>query len=598
MPRTFGWVQNPNRLETLKYITGIFEKGSYSNLDLVREKLPFLLKYHFISKENYDKFISELSCSEIEISYDILKGKGKGNAKTRKEVLCSGIVQAAIHAHSSSKIIENDNGEKIKIKKPYVDDWTADGYLRWAVSTGLIEYNSITDTCRITHLGSDLVNTEEDSRDEKEIFTKALLSYPPVYRVLDILSDHKPRTKFEIGEKLGFKGELGFTSIAQAVFVYDYCTATDAQERKDVRQNEEGDSDKYARTISNWLCQMGWVTAITKEVTETYLGKSNTMSMNAWQITRAGELALKRSKGNSSNPKIPKIVKFEMLATKVPNAGYVSLRRAHILLALKTDRTVGSIKKYLHKIGVEETEEVIRDELENFENIGINITRNKDKYKLADKITGLEIPITPETIAKEDITNLKDTIRGRLSCINHSYLVLVDLAFSNADTRTKKNLDAKEFEIWTAKLLTEELLFHGNRLGDANRPDVIISYGKSGTIIDNKSYRDGFNLDVGCRDEMSRYIEENQQRRTGVPANEWWKMFETGVTDFTFLFVTSYVKGNYKKSLEYIATMKGVPGAAISVEHLLYLAEKIKSGKMSYEKFFELFVNDEIVISL
>ena len=57
------------------------------------------------------------------------------------------------------------------------------------------------------------------------------------------------------------------------------------------------------------------------------------------------------------------------------------------------------------------------------------------------------------------------------------------------------------------------------RLGDSNRPDVIISHDNFGTIIDNKSYKDGFNIDKKCADEMSRYINENQRRIPELPSN-------------------------------------------------------------------------------
>lgn len=598
MPRTFGWVQNPNRLETLKYITGIFKKGSYSNADLITKRLPFLLHYHFITQTDYNAFLVELSKNDIEIRYDILKGKGMNGAKSRKDVICSGIIQASMDGHSSSKMVPDASGSLKKIKKPYVDDWTADGYLRWAISTGLIQYTASTDTCKITPLGEALVNAAANSPAEKEAFTQALLSYPPVYRVLDILSDQQPKTKFEIGSQLGFKGEMGFTSIPQQVFVYDFCSAASPGQKAEVRSNEEGDSDKYARTIANWLLQMGWVTTGTKTVRETYFGVTNTIPLAAWTITRAGELVIKKSLGNSSNKRIPKIVKFEMLATKVPNADYIRLRRAQILKSLNSNKTISSIKRYLHGLGMDEDEEVIKDELENFKNIGINISANGDKYRLADNIVGLEIPAVPTAVTKSSITDLKDKIRGKLHSINHDYLILVDLAYSDADTKAKKNLDAKEFEIKTAKLFTEELNFKGDRLGDSNKPDVIISYGNHGTIIDNKSYKDGFPLDANCRGEMARYIEENQQRIPGVPSNEWWKNFDPQVTDFTFMFVTSFLKGNFKNSLEYISTMRGIPGAGIGVEHLLYLAEEIKRGTTSYEDFFTLFKNDEITITV
>lgn len=141
--------------------------------------------------------------------------------------------------------------------------------------------------------------------------------------------------------------------------------------------------------------------------------------------------------------------------------------------------------------------------------------------------------------------------------------------------------------------------FSGLRLGDANRPDIIISYGNSGTIIDNKSYKNGFTLDKHNADEMSRYINENRQRISGVPTNEWWKNFPAKAENFTFLFVSSFFKGRLADQLAYISkTQDNIKGAAINVENLLYLAEVLKTGKLPYSNFFDLFHNQEITIDL
>ena len=593
--RTFGWVQNPNKLTTLKYITGIFLHNSYSNKDLLENRLPLLDKYNLISKENYKYFSDLLDKEEIEIGYDILKGSGAGG-KSRKDALCSGIIQASITAHSSSKEVITSSGEKIKIKKPYVDDWTSDGYLRWAISTGLLIYDNDSDTCKISELGIKLVLAEENSSEEKDAFTFALLSYPPVYRVLEILSDHKLYTKFEIGDKLGFKGEMGFTSIPQEIFVYDYCSESSTSKRKDIKQNEEGDADKYARTIANWLVQMGWVEKENKEVEETYYGIPNKMTINAYRITREGEKAIIKSNGNSSNAKIPKIVKFEMLATKVPNANYIRLRRTHILNCVRTEKTIEQIQRYLKSHDMDEPIETIIDELKNMHNIGICINQNGDRYRLTDKIVGLEIPVETVGVSKDMVTDIKDRIRGKLKHINHDYLVLVDLAYS--DSKAKQNSDARDFEIKTAKLLTKELDFQGERLGDANKPDVIIYYDKYGTIIDNKSYSDGFSVDKHCADEMSRYVNQNNQRVAGIPPNEWWKRFDSNVSYFTFLFVTSFLKGRFKENLEEISGLTGVKGGAINIENLLYMAESLKSGATQYTDFFSMFNNNEITMAM
>ena len=141
--------------------------------------------------------------------------------------------------------------------------------------------------------------------------------------------------------------------------------------------------------------------------------------------------------------------------------------------------------------------------------------------------------------------------------------------------------------------------FAGLRLGDANRPDVIIYYGNNGTIVDNKSYKDGFTLEKHSADEMSRYINENRQRISGVPTNEWWKNFPEKVEKFTFLFVFSFFKGRLADQLSYISkTQDNIQGAAINVENLLYLAEVLKTGKLPYSNFFDLFHSQEITITL
>ena len=112
--RTFGWVQNPNRLETLKYVCGIFVYNSYSNLELIDKKLSLIYHNSLITKENYDLFIKELSKNNIEIPYNILKGKGSGS-ESRKDALCTGIIQAAINGQQSKVLLDSDNNE-IEIK--------------------------------------------------------------------------------------------------------------------------------------------------------------------------------------------------------------------------------------------------------------------------------------------------------------------------------------------------------------------------------------------------------------------------------------------------------------------------------------------------
>ena len=593
--RTFGWVQNPGDLKKLKKVVGIFKAGSAENLDLVSNKLPLLLTYGLISNVDYNDFIAELNKTDIEIDYSKLKGKGSGS-RTRKDAICTGIIQAIIEAQQN-KTYSDVAGNSITIKKPYTDDWTAEGFLRWAISCGLLEYVKDDDKCKITPLGEELANAPDNSPAETEALTKALLSYPPVIRILSLLEAQDEQTKFDLGSKLGFKGEMGFTSMPQDAYLCDYCEATTAGERTNVRSNEEGDSDKYARGIASWCMQMGWVESNQKDVTETYRRKSYTAKLQTYSITRKGEKALIKARGNSSNPRLARVLMFEMLASnKVSSANYLRFVRACIIKALtSSDKSTDQLKKALKGYELDVDDTAIKDHIEGLISIGLEITENAGKYRLLDKIECLEIPARTECV-KDNVVDIKDRVRNKLIHLDHKYLALIDLAYSDAASRAKKNADAREFEIQTADLFTKELSFNGQRLGDSRKPDVIISYGLDGTIVDNKSYKDGFNISRTCADEMSRYINENNLRQKSLNPNEWWKNFDSTITAYTFLFITSYLKGQFEDQLEYVSNANGgIKGAAIGVESLLYLSEGIKAGRISHADFYSNFNNKEMI---
>lgn len=593
--RTFGWVQNPGDLKKLKKVVGIFKAGSAENLDLVSNKLPLLLTYGLISNDDYNDFIAELNKTDIEIDYSKLKGKGSGS-RTRKDAICTGIIQAIIEAQQN-KTYSDVAGNSITIKKPYTDDWTAEGFLRWAISCGLLEYVKDDDKCKITPLGEELANAPDNSPAETEALTKALLSYPPVIRILSLLEAQDEQTKFDLGSKLGFKGEMGFTSMPQDAYLCDYCEATTAGERTNVRSNEEGDSDKYARGIASWCMQMGWVESNQKDVTETYRRKSYTAKLQTYSITRKGEKALIKARGNSSNPRLARVLMFEMLASnKVSSANYLRFVRACIIKALtSSDKSTDQLKKALKGYELDVDDTAIKDHIGGLISIGLEITENAGKYRLLDKIECLEIPARTECV-KDNVVDIKDRVRNKLIHLDHKYLALIDLAYSDAASRAKKNADAREFEIQTADLFTKELSFNGQRLGDSRKPDVIISYGLDGTIVDNKSYKDGFNISRTCADEMSRYINENNLRQKSLNPNEWWKNFDSTITAYTFLFITSYLKGQFEDQLEYVSNANGgIKGAAIGVESLLYLSEGIKAGRISHADFYSNFNNKEMI---
>ena len=239
----------------------------------------------------YESFVETLQSGQSRIPYDILKGKGCGKG-SRATAKCSGLAQAAVDGQQFRTYIVD--GEELKIRKPYVDDWSADGFLRWAVSIGLLNYHSDDDTCSITELGRDFVNST-NKREHDTILGRAYLSYPPACRVLEILNNQGHSTKFEIGRNLGFTDEAGFTSWPQNIWVQAYIDADD-QERSRLRSDVEGSSDKYARMICGWLAEIGWVVKTPKTVIEDYGGRKYKCDIAfAYMITAKGRTAMQHS---------------------------------------------------------------------------------------------------------------------------------------------------------------------------------------------------------------------------------------------------------------------------------------------------------------
>lgn len=570
--RTFGWVQEAYIIENLKRVVEVFVPGSQMNTELRTEKIPRL-----ISEENgRDEFIKELAEADRGIPYVHLKGRGTPKGYTRSNAPCSGIIQAALPGQ----------------RKAYQSDWPADSYLRWAVSVGFLDYDRERDRCSISGPGLQYAEAEPGSRRESEILTRAFMSYPPVCRILQLLSKGGHMTKFEIGSQLGFIGEAGFTSIPQHMVIRGLSEAADGEERRILLQDTEGTSDKYVRTICSWLKQMRWVEQAEKEVLIESGGREYRETIGqAYQLTLRGRNVLKYASGTSKFPRVPKLVMWDMLATKAPDKDYLRNRRTYIIQYVQRDyRTIQEIVDFLGSKGVYELEETIQDDLKSLANIGLTVRKKGNGYKITDEITGLEIPRGKAggAVTKSNVTVIKEELRKRLNYVDHHYLVLLDLGFDGKSNR--------DYEIQTAELLTAELEFEGARLGNARKPDVCVFYGADGLIIDNKAYAGGYSLPIKQADEMCRYLEENVTRDEKLNPNKWWEIFDEKVTEFRYAFVSGCFSGGFRDRLENIRRRTGVDGGAVCSRNLLLMAEELKSGRMSYADSFRLFdYNEEIL---
>ena len=578
--RTFGWVQNPSSTETLRNILGIFVPGSSFHTYMVEERLPLLASANlFKSSDLYLKFQKILRAGS-PIEYDILKGQGAGGG-SRSNAKCSGLVQAAVTGQQYRTY--TIDGHEIKIKKPYTDDWTADGFLRWAVSLGFLDYNYAADTCQITQDGIALVHAETD-KEKNTILGNAFLSYPPVCRVLGLLIQYGHMTKFEIGSKLGFTDEAGFTSFPQNIWVQAYEEANDEQERKAMRSDTEGSSDKYARMICGWLESIGWVRKRTKTVRETFGSRSYICSISsAFEITAKGVMNYHKALGKSKCSRIPKIVYREMLASKASDANYLRMRRSIILEYLRNHKTrsIDEIRSFLASKNIHEEVATIIDDMTGLINIGLDIDCMGTRYTLNDKIEKL----TPYrgNVTKEitDAVEVKDRVRLKLRHINHKYLTLIDYAFSGKNNCT-------EFEIYTIDLLVNELSFNGTHLGGTRKPDGIFYNGVNGVIIDNKAYSHGFTITRSMADEMIRYVQENNDRNPERNTNQWWLNFDEDVRYFNFVFISSLFRGDIPHMLNNIKQSTGVDGCVLTAENLLYFADAIKGGDLTKTEFVSM----------
>lgn len=579
--RTFGWVQNPSSTDTLRDILGIFVPNSTFHSFMVNERLPLLASAGLFKEKSLYMNFQKILRSNKPIAYETLKGQGAGGV-SRSDAKCSGLVQAAVTGQKFKTYFVN--GEELRIKKPYTDDWTADGFLRWAVSLGFLDYNYSDDTCRITEEGIALVNAHTD-KEKNEILGRAFLAYPPVCRVLGLLAQYHHLTKFEIGSKLGFTDEAGFTSFPQNIWVQAYEESSDDAERSKMRSDTEGSSDKYARMICGWLSSIDWVRRYSKNVEEKFGSKTyNCIIDSAFEITALGMMNYRKALGKSKASRIPKIVYREMLASKAADANYLRMRRAFILdcLSNHTYKTIDEIIGYLKDKNINEQYTTIKDDLTGLVNIGLDIKIDNDSYKLNDKI--LKLVPYENNVSKNvsDVVEIKDRARLKLHYIDHKYLTLIDYAFSG----TRNCVD---FEIYTIDLLVNELSFNGAHLGGSRKPDGIFYEGQDGVIIDNKAYSRGFTITRSMADEMIRYVQENNDRKPSRNSNQWWLIFDKGVQHFYFVFISSLFRGDIPHMLDNIKQSTGVDGCVLTAENLLYYADLIKGGKLSKAEFVKMF---------
>ena len=564
--RTFGWVQDPSDFESLIKVVSIFDNKSETHKELVNEKIDRLIE----KRDGKSHFLEVLNSTPLKIKYADLVGT---SFTPRSSARCNGIVQATVKGQV----------------RDFISDWPADNFVRWAHALGFIKYNYFDDSFEITEEGLNLTGAKT-IEEKEDILIDSLLSYPPAVRILNLLSDGKVKTKFELGKNLGFIGEDGFTSIPQDVLIMTLATTEDTKERNKLRTDTEGSSDKYARMIAKWLSKLGLLVQVAKEVELSIGGKNYKEKIGqSYMITAKGIQALNKANGKSRHKRISKNISWEMLATKGIDRNYIRTRRALIIKSLiecKSGLTLEEIRNRLEIQTISELFTVVKDDIDGLINIGLNIEKIGEKYYFNDEINDFIIPII-ENSEKSEFTQEKDNLREKLDTLSHEYLSLVDLAFDSQQNRL--------FEMKTVELLTKECNYKGVHLGGSRKPDGIIytenSTDNYGVIIDTKAYSNGYNLPISQVDEMVRYVEENNKREKERNSNEWWKEFGENIDKFYFSFISGKFIGNIEEKLQRITIFTNVYGNAMTIITLLYLANEIKANRLKNMEVVKYFDN-------
>ena len=573
--RTFGWVQNPSDFSKLKLVVQIFDRESrhYTELRdyLIDSYIPFI--------ELKTSLQEKLKNGITEFSYMELVGTSKdisGNtAKSRSDAVADGLIQITIKPQSS--------GTKGKM---WTDNWTSDGYLRWALSLNFIKHDRNTDICSITPLGLEFSQTKDNSEEERMLLIKTLLAYPPACQVLRILEEaDKPVTKFYIGDRLGFKGEKGFTSYGDKNMKEWFYIAS-ADEQKKLKSDTEGTSDKYARMIASWLSKLGLVKK-KQTMVDTHAGRK--AGYQEFIITGPGKYALRLAEGSSSRRRTEKYITWEFLATDCPNRDYVRTRRAYILKLLKETKSIDVICQKLNALGFNDKKAVILNDLKGLNTIGIKIILNENSADIREDVNDFDIPSIPVNKELQNIALLRKK-EELMSATNlpPKYYELVEIAYTGSRNR--------DMEILTMDLFTSVYGFSGKLLGGGRKPDGVIYTKEYGVIIDTKAYSSGYTKSINQEDEMVRYIEDNQQRSPLRNDVQWWECFEETIPDdeYYFMWVSSEFSDSFAQQLIDTSNRTNTLGAALNVEQLLYGANKVYNGEMNLDNFKNKINNTEI----
>ena len=131
--RTFGWVQDPSDFRSLCDVVAIFDETSLKHQELAGQVIPALVE----ERDGRQRLLDALNQRPLRISYTDLVGT---SFTPRSAARCNGIVQAAVRGQV----------------RPFIGDWPADNFVRWAHALGFLRYGYQGDAFELTETGKAL----------------------------------------------------------------------------------------------------------------------------------------------------------------------------------------------------------------------------------------------------------------------------------------------------------------------------------------------------------------------------------------------------------------------------------------------------------
>lgn len=468
------------------------------------------------------------------------------------------------------------------IKKKWT--WDARCRIKAICACGMVELDRDLQGYRLTTLGQELCAAPKSSilrrgkrvltEEEKVIFRKGLLTSPPVIRVLTILNESRKNgngamSKYDVGSKLGFVGDVGFSHF-EAEFV--------ARSGKSFN-DAEGDADKWARTILSWLSQVDWV--IKSDSTEIY-GKPLPLYTTAYEVDRVLQYPARST---------IKYIPQEMLCSDHhPFAEVVQQRRVAVLkiLSKKPYIAISELLNAVIELGIDTDEETLAFDILNLCQAGIQISKERSFYRLTDKVKLDVIPNRKPISAQQKVEGIEKKIEHYVMVYEDSLPArLVDnLIRYGYDGTTSAAL----FEMTVEKLFSF-MGYEAQCLGQGHGrvADVIAKYRDSfyaksyGLIIDTKAY-EKYTFPVGDVRKMKEYI-----------ALHGAELLKDMIPNHAFAFI-SMDFSTPDEHLSEIAKDTAVNGTAIDVFTLMELGSRVVKQEISIADIYPKFTTNKMFV--